>query len=101
MQAINDWDFSVTKRFNITERMNVQFTGTAYNVFNHAQFNPGFLNDVGSIGFVNGNVRTFLNPANKTFNNFSGQSTAACPSGCLSVFPSNARALQLGVKFSF
>jgi hypothetical protein len=101
MQAINDWDFTITKKFNFTERTSVQFFATAYNLFNHAQFNPGFLNDVGSISFVNGNVRTFLNPANKTFNNFSGKSTAICPSTCTSVFPSNARTMQLGLKFSF
>jgi hypothetical protein len=83
MQAINDWDFTATKKFSLTERFKVEFSATAYNLFNHAQFNPGSLNDVGSFGFVNGNVRTFLNPANKTFNNFSGQSTTACPTARL------------------
>jgi len=88
-QAINDWDFSVSKKFNFTESLGLQFSASAYNLFNHAQFNPGFLNDVASIGFTNGNVRTFLNPAGGTFNDIQ------------SVFPSNARTMQLGVRFTF
>jgi hypothetical protein len=88
-QAINDWDFSVTKKFNFTERLGLQFSASAYNVFNHPQYNPGYLNDVASIGFTNGNVRTFLNPATGTFNDIK------------SVFPSNARTMQLGVRFTF
>ncbi|MGB4786801.1 MAG: hypothetical protein WAQ77_18940, partial [Candidatus Acidiferrum sp.] len=88
-QAINDWDFSVTKKFNFTERLGLQLSASAYNLFNHPQYNPGFLNDVASIGFTNGNVRTFLNPAGGTFNDIK------------SVFPSNARTMQLGIRFTF
>ncbi len=88
-QAINDWDFSISKKFDFTERLRLQFTGSAYNLFNHPQFNPGYLNDVTSIGFTNGNVRTFLNPAQADFNKIQ------------TVFPSNARTMQLGVRFTF
>ncbi len=88
-QAINDWDFSVSKKFDFTERLRLQFSASAYNLFNHAQFNPGFLNDVASIGFTNGNDRSFLNPATGVFNKIQ------------TVFPSNARTMQLGVRFTF
>ena len=88
-QAINDWDFSISKKFDFTERLRLQFTASAYNLFNHPQFNPGYLNDVTSISFTNGNVRTFLNPAGGTFNDIQ------------SVFPSNARTMQLGLRFTF
>ncbi len=32
------WDFSLSKKFIITERVNVSFRGEAFNAFNHVNF---------------------------------------------------------------
>jgi hypothetical protein len=32
------WDFSLSKKFIITERVNVSFRGEAFNLFNHVNF---------------------------------------------------------------
>jgi hypothetical protein len=89
MQAINDWDLSIMKSISFTERFNLEFVASAYNVFNHAQFNPAPLNDVNvaQVGFTSD--RSFLNPGSGNFNQTQG------------VFLSNARTLQLGLRFQF
>ena len=87
MQAINDWDLSFVKTFAFTERYSLQFITTAYNVFNHAQFNPAPLNDVTNLGFTTD--RTFLNPGAANFMDTKG------------AFSSNPRTLQLGLRFQF
>jgi hypothetical protein len=84
---INNLDFTALKRFSFTERMKMEFSAQALNVLNHPQFVPGSLNDVASIGYTGS--RTFLQPGSSEFGN---------PEG---VFASNARALQLAVKFIF
>ena len=58
---INNWDFSLLKRINITERQSVEFQFQATNIFNHAQYVPGYISDVGSIGYT-GNQRNALLP---------------------------------------
>ena len=50
MPHINNWDMSVVKRFNITERQSVEFQAQALNLFNHPQYIPGLLNDIASNG---------------------------------------------------
>jgi len=88
VNAINNWDLSLIKRLNITERYSVQFGAAAYNIMNHAQYIGGYLNDVASIGFT-GTERSMLIPNNPVFNQ---------PS---SVFSSNPRSLALSFKFVF
>jgi hypothetical protein len=88
LNAINDWDVTVSKRINFTERFNLQFQAQAFNLFNHPQYVGGYLNDVGSIGFT-GAERNMLIPTSADFNK---------PQN---VFASNARTLQLGLKFAF
>ena len=58
---INNWDFSLLKRINITERQSVEFQFQATNIFNHAQYVPGYISDVASIGYT-GNQRNALIP---------------------------------------
>ncbi len=86
-RSINDVDLTVVKRFTFGERYNVEFSMAAFNVFNHPQFVPGSLNDVYSYGYTT--TRDFLTPKNGNFNNVEGY------------FASNARTLQLGMKFIF
>ena len=84
---INNLDLTALKRFSFTERMRLEFSAQALNVLNHPQFVPGSLNDVQSIGYTGS--RNFLQPGNRQFNN---------PE---KAFASNARALQLALKFIF
>src|SRR5467141_9584 len=56
-------DFSVSKNFHVTERINAQFRMDAFNLFNHPQYgslgnNQGFLN----VGFNAANTCTGANP---------------------------------------
>ena len=84
---INNLDLTALKRFSLTEQMKFEFSVQALNVLNHPQFVPGSLNDVASIGYTGS--RSFLQPGNAQFND---------PEA---VFASNARALQLALKFVF
>jgi hypothetical protein len=34
------------KRFSLTERWRIEVAGQAYNLFNHPQYVPGFVNDI-------------------------------------------------------
>jgi len=88
LQAINNIDLTAVKRFNITERFKVEFQAQFFNLFNHPQYIGGFLNDITSLGFT-GSERNVLTPSSSDFNNPSTQ------------FASNARVIQLALKFSF
>ncbi len=50
MPHINNWDFTVLKRINITERPSFEFSVQATNLFNHAQYIPGYISDVAPLG---------------------------------------------------
>ncbi len=89
MPHINNWDMSVVKRINITERQSVEFGMSALNLFNHPQFTPGYLNDIASLGQSGSTIRTILLTGNKNFNQ---------PN---LVFSSNPRTLTLVVKYVF
>lgn len=86
-RIINNWDLTALKRISFSERFKFEFSAQAANVFNHPQFVPGSLNDVQSIGYTGS--RSFLRPGSPDFNN---------PEA---IFPSNARSLQLALKFLF
>jgi hypothetical protein len=87
-RPIDNVDLTLGKDFSFTENMKFQFQAQFFNLLNHPQFIPGSINDVASIG--NTAVRsTFLNPGSTAFND----PTAA--------FASNARTMQLVVKFIF
>jgi hypothetical protein len=88
MPHINNWDMSVVKRFNITERQSVEFQAQFLNLFNHPQYIPGLLNDIASNGQT-GTIRTILEPDNANFNQ---------PN---LVFSSNPRTMTLVLKYIF
>ncbi len=86
---INNWDLSFIKRVNITERQSVEFQFQATNVFNHAQYVPGYISDVAPIGYTSGEVRGYLIPGSPTFN-VANQ-----------VFSNHPRNVVLVVKYNF
>ena len=86
---INNWDMTIVKRLNITERQSFEFQVQALNLFNHAQYVPGYLNQVNSLGYTGGQVHTMLEPQAKTFNQ---------PN---KVFSNQPRTMQLVLKYSF
>ncbi len=42
----NNWDVSVAKKFNVTERVKFEFRASFYNFFNHPQYTPGYVSNV-------------------------------------------------------
>jgi hypothetical protein len=85
----NNWDLTVVKRINTTEKTNVEFSATAFNIFNHSQFIPGSVNTVNSIGYTNSAATAFVRVNGAAFND----PTQA--------FANNARTMQLVVKYNF
>jgi len=86
-RPIDNVDFSLVKRFNITERMKFQVMAQMYNLFNHAQFIPGSINDTARVNQSGATAYTTVTNAN-----FNNPETA---------FGSNPRTMQLSAKFSF
>jgi hypothetical protein len=88
LDPINNIDFNIVKKFNVTERYSAQFGAYFFNIFNHSQYIGGYLNDIAPIGFT-GTERSMLIANNPNFNN---------PSA---VFSSNPRTMVLSFKFMF
>lgn len=88
-RPINNVDLSLTKHFQIRERLRFDLGARASNLFNHAQFIPGNLNDIGEVNSAAAVVRNYTNPASPIFNR---------PE---QVFSSNPRYLQLLARFSW
>ena len=86
--GINDFDLSLAKRFNFTEKKAFEIRMDATNAFNHPQFYPGLINNVKNTQYNSGD-RTYLEPQNPAFQGWSG------------VFPSNARSVQLAAHLFF
>jgi hypothetical protein len=86
---INNWDASLLKRVNITERQSIEFSAIALNLFNHAQYVPGYLSDVAPIGYTSGTVRNTLIPGTSTFEAWN------------KVFSNHPRNLILALKYNF
>ena len=92
----NNWDVTMVKRINFTERLGFEFMAQAFNVFNHSQFLPGSINQAQSVStigrpldFTTTTIRSFLTPNSQTFNR---------PD---KVFSNNARTMQLAAKVTF
>ena len=88
-RPIDNIDLSLLKRFNITERMSLELSGQALNLFNHAQFTPGSVNNAGTVTTFNSGTLSYVSAANLQFNN---------PE---SAFSSNPRQLIVVAKFRF
>jgi hypothetical protein len=87
--SINNWDFALQKRVNITERQAINFIFQATNIFNHAQYVPGLISDVQSFGQASGTVRGALLTNSPTFAQWN------------QVFSNHPRSLVLVLKYSF
>jgi hypothetical protein len=90
-RPIDDVDLNLLKNFTVRERTKIQFSAQFFNLFNHPQFVPGFINRVDNPGVPNtgGNVFNYQTPGNAIFNN---------PEA---VFSSNPRNIQLALKILF
>jgi hypothetical protein len=88
MKGINNWDFTMVKKFTVLEGKTLQFTGTFYNLFNHPQFAPGAISSALASG-TDAVSRAFLNPALPAF----FDSTQ--------YFDSHPRSITLGMRFQF
>ncbi len=87
---INNFDISLTKKFNISESKHFEFAGQFFNILNHPQATPGSLNDVTpALTSVTTASRNFLQPSNPAFNNFGA------------FFSSSPRTIQIVGRFIF
>lgn len=89
---INNWDFTMGKKFNFTERTRLEFQAQFLNFFNHPQFVAGRVNDVSSATLVDvtgQSVTNVLRADNANFGKFN------------TVFSSVPRTVQLALKFVF
>lgn len=78
-----NWDISIVKNTQITERVRMQFRSDFYNAFNHPQFAPPQGTNFGTVGFEN--VGNFATPTG----NF------------ITATSVNPRLIQFGVHFFF
>jgi len=86
-RPINNWDLQVKKQFLFGERYRLQFAGQLYNLFNHPQYIPGYLNDIQF--HESRQTRNNLIPGNAIFN---------MPD---QVYDSNSRIIQVTARFEF
>ncbi|HLJ48868.1 MAG TPA: TonB-dependent receptor [Bryobacteraceae bacterium] len=87
LHPINNIDASIKKRFSFTERISFDIGAGAYNLFNHAQFTGGFIDDVATRSFTG--ARNALVPSDPLFGRFD------------MFYSSNARVIQLFAHFVF
>jgi hypothetical protein len=86
-RPIDNFDLSIGKEVAFKEHYKVQLRVDMYNAFNHPQYTPGRINRVST--FNHAGETNYLTPGNPAF--------AAWDT----VFPSNARQLQLTAKVNF
>ncbi len=88
-RPIDNIDMTVAKRVTFHERYRVEFLAQFFNFFNHPQFVPDAINNVYNFVYNAPSYRTMLITGNPAFNN---------PEAVLN---SNARTIQLVLKFKF
>ena len=94
LRPINNFDLTIVKRFHITERVNFELAGQAFNLLNHPQYVGGAISDVAPIGQTGGAVTSMVRLTQTNLN--TGVWNA--PDQVLS---SNPRFLQLFIKLNF
>jgi hypothetical protein len=83
-----DFDATAIKRFNLGESRSVEFQAQAYNLFNHAQYFPGSINNVS-------------NPGTSTLSLSYQTASSSAFGDAGKFFKANARTMQLTLKFNF
>ncbi|HUJ23365.1 MAG TPA: carboxypeptidase regulatory-like domain-containing protein [Bryobacteraceae bacterium] len=87
LKPTDNIDLSISKRFNVTERIRFEIAGQFFNVLNHPQYTGGFLSDVAGSSQINS--RNDMIPSNKLFGQFD------------QFYSSNSRFGQLVLKIVF
>ncbi len=87
IRPINNFDATAIKKFTFGESRSLEFQAQAYNLFNHAQYIPGTIDNVNSPGFT---ATTKFQTASDANFNQPGK-----------FFAANARTMQLALKFMF
>jgi hypothetical protein len=88
MPAINNVDLSLLKRVSLSEARRFEIGAQAFNLFNHAQYTGGWLNDVSPNSTLT-TTRNELIPSNAKFAQWS------------QFFSSNSRGVQLVARIVF
>ncbi len=86
---IDDIDITAAKTFAFTERVRLQFSARAFNVFNHPQYAGGNLTDVAPSGATGTTEHLVFEPQNSLFNDLPA------------AFSSNPRSMVLALKLTF
>ncbi len=89
LHPINNFDATAIKRFNFGESRSIEFQAQAYNLFNHAQYLAGSIDNVNNNFGYNSLNTGFQDAANGLFTQWSKE------------FPANARTMQLTLKLNF
>ncbi len=87
LHPINNVDTAIKKRFSFGDRWSFDVGAQIYNIFNHAQYTGGFINDVQSRGFTG--ARNDLVPSDPLFGRFD------------QFYSSNSRVVQVSAHIVF
>jgi carboxypeptidase family protein len=87
-RPIDNFDMSFAKTFTMKEEQRLEFRGDFTNIFNHAQYTPGYVNSVRKNDSYN-LVRTYLIPGQQDFAKWD------------QVFSSHSRGIQLVLRYHF
>jgi len=92
IRPINNLDVSLMKRFNITERVQLQIAGQALNLFNHPQYIPGTVDQAqlpNNYDIYTPGVKSYVTTGSPTFNN------------PVATFSSNPRTMSIAAKLTW
>lgn len=87
LKPIDNFDVQLQKRFAIKEHMSFNIGAQFYNIFNHAQYTGGYINDVAVSQQITS--RNMLIPGDSLFGNFT------------EFYSSNSRTVQVFASFNF
>lgn len=87
IRPIDNLDATAIKRISFTNRYSIEFDAQAFNVLNHAQYIPGAVDNINSVGYTS--QIQFQEPQDPHFND---------PGH---FFSNNARSMQLALKLLF
>jgi hypothetical protein len=87
-RPIDNFDMSFAKTFTMMETRQLEFRGDFSNIFNHAQYTPGYVNSIRKNDSYN-LVRSFLIPGQSDFAKWD------------QVFSSHSRSVQFVLRYRF